>query len=162
MRHLTEKSLTNAALFYLRRFAASEAQLKRVLERKAKRAAKDKGEEPPLAVVQQVVQRMARNGYVDDARLATTRTASLRRGGRSTRMIRLKLRQKGLAPSLIEEATRCPDDDEEAAARTWAKKKKLGAFGLASTRKERRPKDLAVLARAGFSFAIARKVVDGD
>lgn len=160
MRHLTEKSLTNAALFYLKRHAASAAQLERVLARKARRAAREKGVEAPLAIIGQIVSRMVSAGYVDDERLAAAKTASMRRGGRSTRMIRLKLRQKGIAPAIVEAATRCDLSEEEEAARLLAKKKRLGGFGPAEGRKERRLRELAVLARAGFPFALAARVLD--
>lgn len=161
MRHLTEKSLTNAALFYLRRHAASRAQLLRVLERKARRAAKEQGVEVPRKAIDAVVSRMVTAGYVDDERLAVARTSSLRRSGRSTRLIRLKLRQKGIAPEIVEAATRCDPADEEAAAHVLARRKRLGQYGPPASRPERRLRDLAALARAGFSFALAKRVVDG-
>jgi regulatory protein len=50
---------------------------------------------------------------------------------------------------------------EEEAAKIWARKKRLGPFRTnTKTREENRQRDLAALARAGFSFAIAKKIID--
>ena len=51
--------------------------------------------------------------------------------------------------------------DEKSAARIWARKKRLGPFRRdAQTRQENRQRDLAALARAGFSFSTAKKIID--
>jgi regulatory protein len=53
------------------------------------------------------------------------------------------------------------DVSEAAAARIWARKKRLGPFRAdPDARKLNRQRDLAALARAGFSFAIARALID--
>jgi regulatory protein len=160
---LSEKSLTNAALFYLRRYSSSVAQLRRVLQRKVKRAAREHGgdAEKALAWVDPLVERMVRAGYLDDERLAATKTASLRRAGKSTRAIRAKLRTKGLASDLVERATTGGRAADEQAVWTFARKKKLGVFRPQAARAERRQRDLAALARAGFSYELAKRAVDG-
>ncbi len=161
MRRLTERSLHNAALFYLRRYAASETQLTRVLTRKARRRAKEQGDEATdvAALVQAVVAQVVRAGYVDDARLAAAKVSSLHRAGKSRRAIRFTLRTKGLAAH-AEVALAGSQTSDADAAWTLARKKKLGPYRPAGLRAERRTKDLAAMARAGFSFALARAVVD--
>ena len=90
---------------------------------------------------------------------------SLRASGRSSRVIAQKLRMKGVAADVVTQklADATAELSEEEAARIWARKKRLGPFRTnAQTREENRQRDLASLARAGFSFGIAKKVIDAE
>jgi regulatory protein len=89
---------------------------------------------------------------------------SLRAGGRSTRAIAAKLRQKGLGAEVVQQQltrVRAEIPDEEA-ARTLARKRRLGPFRRPGTPPASKEKELAVLARAGFSYSVARRVLEGD
>lgn len=161
MRKPTEKSLTNVALFYLRRHSGSVKQLERVLVRRVRKAEREFGEPFDLAdAIARIVARFVEAGYLDDRRLALARTGSLRRSGRSTRVIRQKLQAKGLAPTLVDEVTKTSADEELAAAFVLARKKRVGPYRRAPVDREGRAKELAVLARAGYSFGVAKRVVD--
>ncbi len=154
MRRLSEQSLGNAALFYLRRYSASRKGLKQVLERKVKRFVREKGGDvaATAVMIEAVVERMVKAGYIDDARMAEAKADSLHRAGKSVRMVRLKLRQKGIEAEVITTVTSDTTPEKELeAALTLVKKKKLGVDP------ERRQKDLAVLMRAGFGYAIAKR-----
>lgn len=155
MRKLSEQSLGNAALHYLRRYSASRKGLARVLERKAKRHVKEKGGELEAVrpMIAAVVERMVRAGYVDDARLAESKSASLHRQGKSSRVIKLKLREKGIEPELAAKAAQTTPEQELEAAQTLVRKKRLGRDP------ERRQKDLAVLMRAGFNYDVAKRAL---
>lgn len=155
MRKLSEQSLSNVALFYLRRYSASRKGLSRVLERKVKRHLREKGGEPETAkvLIEQVVARMVSAGYLDDAKLAESKTASLHRQGKSSRVIRLKLREKGIEPELAAKSALTTPERELEAARTLVRKKKLGVDP------ERRQKDYAVLMRAGFNWEVAKQAL---
>jgi regulatory protein len=162
MRRVTAQSLQNAALFHLRKYSASVLQLRRVLTRKVQRFNRLKKGEPPVdasLLIAELLLKLVQQGYLDDSRLAEVRSASLRRSGRSARMIRAKLQEKGLGAEVARVSL--PSADEEV---VWvhARKKRLGPYGKPEKRKERRLKDLASLARAGFSFALAKKVIDAE
>lgn len=165
-RKVSPRYLENAALHYLKRYAATVSQLKRVLMRRVDRSVKFHGGDRAEAVgwVDALAEKLIRNGLINDRTYAETRVHSLRASGRSARVITQKLRMKGVAPELVQEklAEATQDVPEDAAARIWARKKRLGPFRRdPSTREENRKKDLAALARAGFSFAIAKRVIDG-
>jgi regulatory protein len=158
MRRISAQSLQNSALFYLRRYAASASQLRRVLLRKSARVNKERGESIDAApLIDALIEKLTSLGYLDDSRLARSQADSMRRAGRSARMIRHKLQLKGLAAQTTEVAEPAAD---EVAIWILARKKKLGPFAPMELRAERRAKHLAALARAGFSFALARRVVD--
>lgn len=155
MRKVTEKSLGNVALFYLRKYSASLERLTQVLERKVKLKLRGNATElaEAMIIVQLVVERMAKAGYLDDARLAEAKSASLHRQGKSSRVIELKLRQQGLSAEQAKKSAASTPERELEAATTLVQRKKLGVDP------ERKQKDLAVLMRAGFKTDIARKVL---
>ncbi|MFP2895169.1 MULTISPECIES: regulatory protein RecX [Corallococcus] len=165
-RKVSPRYLENAALHYLKRYAATVSQLKRVLMRRVDRSVKFHGGDRAEGAgwVDALAEKLIRNGLINDRAYAETRVHSLRASGRSARVITQKLRMKGVAPELVQEklAEATQDVSEDAAARIWARKKRLGPYRRdLSTRAEHRQKDLAALARAGFSFAIAKRIVDG-
>ena len=143
MRKPSEKSLSNVALFYLRRHSGSRKGLVQLLERKVK-ARGDVGPAEAKVLIEQVVERMVTDGYIDDARMAESKTASLHRQGKSSRAIEMKLRAKGIEPALAKKSALTSPEDELEAACLLVKKKRLGVDP------ERKQKDFAVLMRAGF------------
>lgn len=166
-RKISPRYLENAALYYLKRYSATVAQLRRVLLRKVDRSLREHGGERAEAAgwIEALLQKLVRNGLVNDQAYAEAKAHSLRAGGRSARVIAQKLLLKGVASELVQEqlAVATEEVSEEDAARIWAKKKRLGPFRRTpDERAERRERDLAALARAGFSFGIARKIIDGD
>lgn len=165
-RKISPRYLENAALFHLKRYACSVKQLRRVLLRKVARSLKHHGGEKEQAVrwVDALLERFSQSGYLNDASFAKNKARSLRNAGKSVRAISAKLREKGLSQEHVQvalsEATN--EVSEVDAAFVLARKKKLGPFRIAAARKEMRQKDLAALARAGFSYATAKKVVDAE
>ena len=147
--------MTNVALLYLRKHSASQHGLVRVLENKVRRHLREFGGElePAKALIAQVVERMVKTGYVNDARMAESKTASLHRQGKSSRVIELKLREKGIDPALAKKsAISTPEQEFEAACRL-VKKKRLGVDPARNRR------DFAVLMRAGFGSDVARQAL---
>lgn len=162
---LSASYLENSALYYLQRYSASVAQVRRVMLRKVERSLAEHGgdREEALAWLEALLAKLVRNGLLDDTAYATSRTRSLRASGQSARLIAQKLRMKGLAEPLVKEALREASDElpEEEAARIWARKRRRGPYRRdPEARRENRERDLAALGRAGFSFEIARRVID--
>lgn len=165
-RKMTERRLENIALHYLKRYSATTTQLRRVLSRRISRAARAHGQEVAEAKgwLDALVEKLVRNGLLNDETWARSRAQSLRESGKSGRMIALKLRTKGISQAVAEQHVRRATESlsDEDAARIHARKKRLGPFRKsAEIRRDKRQRDLAALARAGFSYAVARKVIDG-
>ncbi len=175
----TPESLKRSAVAYLERYAASRAMLRAVLMRRVARWARltgagaraeagaeaeaETGAEAIAALsdaVDDAVAAAARAGLVDDARFAAGRTATLARRGWPARRIRAALGQKGLDGDTVSAALGAAEIDDEAAARRFAQRRRLGPWRTDDTRAERRDKDIAALMRAGFSLALARSAVD--
>ena len=164
---VTVQRLENSALFYLQRFATSRANLKRVLLRKLSRAE----EMPPetatklKAHIEIMLDRFEASGLLNDRVYAEGRITALRRRGASTRGIGLKLSAKGVAKDVLQEKlprSEETDSDNEAAAWVLARRRRLGPYRDAEARADHRQKDLAIFGRAGFSYDVAKRVVDGE
>ncbi len=177
----TPDYLANVALYYLSRYAASEASLRRVLENRMRHAAMvhpdfaaDHAKQEELKKsIAKIIDQHKKTGAVNDEAFASMKVSSLRRSGRSARRITEKLRLKGIAPSLIEKALEpeegaSNEDEELKAARAFAKHRGLGPYRRTSTGPQRatpqelKSKDFATLARAGFGFDTVKEVMGGE
>ena len=172
-----EASLQEAALAHLARFAATEAGLRRVLERRVDRwarRAEAAGEAEAEAVAQSVAagraaaavvaRRLVAAGAVDDAAFAASRARRLARAGRSRRAIAAHLLGKGVSAAAAREALpeEAAEETELDAALAWCRRRRVGPFArdAAGLAREARLKALAGLARAGFGRAVAQRALD--
>jgi len=164
---ISEAGLHAAALAYLERFDASTEMVRRVLRRRVERAARAGVAERSAgaAQVERVLARLAAARLLDDAAFAARRADSLQRRGASVRGIEARLGAQGIDREAIRSvlATQhaADGDPELAAALQLARRRRLGPF-RASDRAAHRRRDLGVLARAGFSAAIAHRIVDAE
>jgi regulatory protein len=178
VRNVTARSLENAAMHYLQRFSASSANLRRVLLRRIERARRAEATVAPDAetAVETIIEKFQRLKLIDDAAYAAGKATALRRRGTSRRIIGGKLRLAGIDGDGVDAAIEIADaelkplmeaedegpDAELRAALRLAERRRLGPYRAEKERAERRQRDLASLARAGFSFDIARKVIDAE
>ncbi|MBI1272955.1 MAG: RecX family transcriptional regulator [Alphaproteobacteria bacterium] len=179
----TPAYLHNAALHYLGRYAASRAGLKKILMNKLRRAAM---RDPAFAAdktliaslereIDALIEKFAAQGILNDTAFAEMKVAGLRRAGASARAIKQKLQLKGIDRDTGAAALLAHDEDgdtaggeeaELAAAMRYARRRKLGPYRAGAPApeqmRERQRKDIATLARAGFSLDIAKQIVGGD
>ncbi len=155
-------SLHEAALRHLARYAATQAGLTQVLMRRVDRWARAASAAPEAIAVaksaaQAVVARLAAAGAVDDAAYAAGRARSMARAGRSRRAIAAHLAAKGV-PAVLTDAL--PDDPEAefAAALAYARRRRIGPF-RAPPDPAQAPRDLARMARAGFTRDVATRAL---
>ena|GEM_PF-442708 len=181
---VTEQALAEAALSYLNRRDATAAKLKTHLrgwvrkrgELSGVAGGRESGRENESALdvgalIESVVARLTASRVIDDERYVGNAVRSLRARGASTRAIRFKLGVQGVGEQLVDGAMQAErggsergsgsGDAELEAARTFVRKKRLGPHRKVEEREEKRRKDLAALARAGFSFDVARRALGG-
>ncbi|CAO4144832.1 Regulatory protein RecX [Methylorubrum thiocyanatum] len=172
---VTAAWLERVATHYLDRYGASSEMLRRVLLRRVERRCRSRDEDPGVqaGLIDETVARAQRAGLVDDARFAAARLRGLRRRGTSTRQAQARLAAKGIdaetiAATLAEEregaegAEAGEPDTEERAARAYARRRRLGPYRRPGTREANRERDLAAMARAGFSYGLAKSVIGGE
>jgi regulatory protein len=162
-RKVTPDRLQRWALAYLERFSASAESLRRVLMRRVERLARAHGtdREEGRRLVDALILRMAESGLVDDSRFADGRVETLRRRGASARGIRSKLAAKGVDAEIID-GSLAQGPSDLAAAAALIRRRRLGLYRPPAERAPRRERDLAVLARAGFGYDVALKVIEAE
>jgi regulatory protein len=164
-RKITESSLRNIALNYLHRYASSKENLKSVLKRRVMRSAwfYEIDIKEASVWIETLVEQLDKSGIVDDQAYAEGRMRALFRLGVSPKSISQRLGQKGVNSNLIQqvisELYTKTTDPNLSAAKNLVKRRRLGPYRQSNKREERQYKDLAAVARAGFDFQTAYKVI---
>lgn len=170
---ITQSYLHNSGLYYLERFAASSAHFRTVMMRKVRKSCahhKDQNFEECSALVDQLVEKFIGNGLLNDEAYVNGNVTSMRRRGLSTRSIVAKLQAKGVSPDQTRTALEAYHDDHEIdpqkaellGALIYAKKKRMGCFGPEIIEHSDKEKQMARLARQGFSYDICQRVFEMD
>lgn len=158
---LTAAALDARALRYLSAVAATTARLRDVLRQEVRERGGDL--DAFADDIDAIVAKYTAMGALDDARVAESNAAAMRASGKSARAISAKLRAKGIDADTVdaEVAKVTRETDDLAAAMTFARKRGIGPFRASDdARRAYREKDLAALGRAGYGYAIAKRVVD--
>ncbi len=160
-----EEALKNLALNYVSRFPCTTEKLKKHLAKKM-RDAIDAGEARPGdggRWIDGVVATLTRIRVLDDKAYAEARAMTLHRRGRATAIIVRDLARVGAPEAAIVHARAAlgetAEDPDLVAAARLARKKRLGPFATMPLTYELKQKHLATLARSGFSFDIARRII---
>lgn len=164
LRKITKQRLKNIALYYLKRFESSVANLRSVLRRRVNDYAyhtPDFARQEAYDWIEEILQDFLRIGYLNDERYAELKVKNYVLAGKSQRYIQGKLREKGIDENIVEAMIAEQDFNPFEAALKLAKKRKIGPYSQTEEiRKERRSKDLAILVRAGFDYDVAVKVLE--
>jgi regulatory protein len=173
---LSEPALERAATRYLARYESTAERLRRVLAERVARArlaGRTVDADRVRAAIDAVVARAVAAGHVNDERYARAKVEALRRRGESRRAIRWRLESRGVAaevvagvladeagPTDVDDGRGCGDAAEVAAARALLRRRRRGPFRVKPAVAGDRERDLAALARAGFSLDVARRALD--
>lgn len=166
LKKITPQRLKNIALFYLKRFETTVFSLRQVLYKRINDYAyqnKDFNKTEAYQWAEDILQDFVRYDYVNDERFAELKIRDYMAMGKSLRYIQAKLKEKGVSSDVIEKLFGELEYDEFESALNWAKKKHIGPFrGDEDSRLAHRQKDMAALARAGFSYDIIQKVFSSE
>ncbi len=164
-------TLRAAALAHLARFAATEAGLTRILERKIENWARKSPEDQDSVAAQAaqaracipaLVNRLVESGALSDAAFAQGRARALSRAGRSRRAIRAHLVTRGVPAAMAAEALPSDPSQEFVAALIHARKRRLGPWRSKDSSPEVLRRELGSLARAGFAHDIASRALGAE
>lgn len=161
----TPERLRRRALHYLERFATSRSHLRFVLLRRAGREAEHHDIEPGQLAewVDCLVADLERIGLLNDRLYGEQLLERFLARGHSLRLSGQKLRQKGIGSDLIDALLlNVEDTSDEDAAMALARRKRIGPWRRGEGNQDVKRKELAILARAGFAYAIARGIVETD
>jgi regulatory protein len=168
-RRITPADLKGAALDYLDRFAATRARLRQVMLRKIRNSVRAHGDDPApiMAALEETIQWLETSGFLSDRAYAESKARTLSARGTSRAHIIANLASKGVgaetARAAVDGLTSEYEEPELEAARRYARRRRLGPYrSVDDGRAERRDKDLAAMARAGFAGRIARQIIDSE
>lgn len=165
---ISARYLYNSGLAYLQRFPASSMHFQSVMKRKIDKSCRhhvEQSKDDCLKMLDELVVQFQELGLLNDETYLKGMIISLRRRGLSSLQINNKLQQKGYKRNDIDEAIKQHDqetfetshDGDIHAALIFARKKKLGPFDREQKRDP--TKSLAIMARAGYSYDIAKKTL---
>ena len=155
---MDEKKLLKYAVDYLSKYDSSKNNLVNVLKRKILRLNVKNFEKKKLIdIIESIVLKLEKNKFIDDDRYSTTKILSLSNAGKSKNFIFNYLIKKGIDKFQINENFNSIDQDnnnwELESAKVFVKKKKL------LEKNKSYEKNLAKMARAGFSYDICKKIL---
>lgn len=169
---ISERYLYNSGLAYLQRFPASSSHFRSVMMRKIQKSSHHHPEqniEDCEKLLDDLIIKFQDMALLDDEAYLKGMVTSLRRRGLSSLQINMKLRQKGYDTGAIKHELQKHDEDEYQleeqseengdiyAAVVFARKKRLGPYDIAQRKTPE--KSLATMARAGYSFDVAKKTL---
>ncbi|MEO9599931.1 regulatory protein RecX [Parasphingorhabdus sp.] len=148
--------MNRLALRYVERYATSRKKLAGYLQRKI-REREWQDDAPPA--VEELVERFAALGYIDDALYAQSKASSLTRRGYGMRRVSHALYQAGISEADGREAFQISEENKWAAADKFARKRKIGPYAEDQQEAEKCRKQLQAFLRAGHDFDVASRFV---
>lgn len=154
---LDRTRLEELALRYVGRFATSRKRLAAYLFRKLRECGWCGPGKPP---VDDIVQRLADLGYVDDASFALARARSMGARGYGRRRLAGALVAAGIEDADAEPAMRHCEEESGQAILSFARRRRIGPFASGAVDRPTREKWVAAMVRAGHDFGLARRIAD--
>lgn len=163
---VTPALLRGQALRYLDRFAATTMKMQRHLLTKNRKAIEfhDMDVDTVLQMIDLEIEKLIKAGILNDQEYASSKARSMARQAKSKLQIEVKLQGLGFDESQSGQAiTRLIEEEghsDTIAAAKYIRKRRFGPYKPAETRDERRNKELSALARNGFEFGLASRMLD--
>ena len=157
---MTDKiQLFKYAVDYLSKYSSSKKNLERILKKKILRMKIEKKDRFKLyESIPQILINLEKNKFIDDISYATSKIRNFISIGKSKLYIKNYLIKKGIESEIINEVFSQNEIDnldwEINSARIFIRKRNL------SKESHHREKNLAKMARAGFTYEISKKVLD--
>ena len=154
---LDAEGLERLALHYVGRYATTRAKLAAYLGRKLGERGWAELSSPP---VEQLVERFAAAGYIDDAAFASARAASLQRRGYGERRVAQALKAAGIGDEDAADAREEASDGAWAAALRFAERKRIGPYAAQEADRQGRERAFAAMIRAGHRIEFVRRLIN--
>ena len=154
-RPLDAEQLRELGLRYVGKYATTRAKLRQYLARKlCERGWGDAGT-PDL---EQLADRFAELGLVDDAAYALAKSRSLSARGYGKRRLTEQLLRAGVEKADSADASDHADEEAVDAALRLAQRRRIGPFATEPPDPRQREKWIAAMVRAGHGFGIAKAI----
>jgi len=156
---LNSERLHELALRYVAKYATTRSKLGGYLKRKIRERGWDGADDP---AVDELVDRMAGSGLVDDATYALSKARSLSERGYGAGRVGQALRASGVDEEDGADARELASEQAADAAIRFARRKRIGPFASERVDPKKREKTLAAMIRAGHGFDVARRIIEWE
>ena len=151
--------LVKYAINYLSKYSSSKKNLERILKNKIRRTNIEKKEKFILyKSIPEVLKKLEKNNFINDYNYATSKVNIFISNGKSKIFIKNYLYKKGidekLSSEIFAELNEKDSNWEIKSARIFARKKNF------QKNNKNNEKNLSKMARAGFSYEIAKKILE--
>ena len=158
-------NLRDLAYSYLEKYSPSKQQLKIYLLKKyLKKFSKSKERKNISEIIEKIVTNLENNKFINDELYSDSKARSMLKRGYSLNKINQSLRNKGINQKYISSSlSKIKKDQIEpdfVSALKLCKKRRIGAIRPMANREIFYKKDMGILARAGFSFEISKKILE--
>jgi regulatory protein len=160
-------SLKDLAYGYLEKYSPSKQQLKIFLLKKYLTKIKGtKSKKEVTLIIDEIILNLEKNSLVNDELYSDSKARMFLKRGYSLNKINQSLRIKGIEQEFIKKSIdKIKEDKIEpdfVSALKLCKRRRIGAVRPEVNRELFYKKDMGVLARGGFSFALSKRVLDLD
>ncbi len=152
---LDDERLRELALRYVGKYATTRSKLRQYLARKIRERGSADGS---TLNFEQLADRFAELGLIDDAAFALAKSRSLTARGYGKRRLSDQLRQAGVDEADGSDAVALADDEAVEAALRLARRRRIGPFAAEQADPAQREKWIAAMIRAGHGFALANAI----
>ena len=151
--------LVKYAINYLSKYSSSKTNLERILRNKIRRTNIEKKERFTLYnSIPEIIKKLEKNNFINDYNYATSKVNLFISNGKSKIFIKNYLFKKGIDEKLSSEIFMELNEEDSnweiKSARTFARKKNF------KNNNNNNEKNLSKMARAGFSYEIAKKILE--
>ena len=151
--------LVKYAINYLSKYSSSKTNLERILKNKIRRTNIEKKEKFTLYnSIPEIIKKLEKNNFINDYNYATSKVNLFISNGKSKIFIKNYLFKKGIDEKLSSEIFMELNDEDSnweiKSARIFARKKNI------KKNDNNNEKNLSKMARAGFSYEIAKKILE--
>ena len=151
--------LVKYAINYLSKYSSSKTNLERILKNKIRRTNIEKKEKFTLYnSIPEIIHKLEKNNFINDYNYSVSKVNIFILNGKSKTFIKNYLFKKGIDEKLfLKIFTELDEQDscwETKSARIFARKKNF------QKNKNNNKKNLSKMARAGFSYEIAKKILE--
>jgi len=163
---ITYENLKKYTFKYLEKYSTTEHRLKNILKRKIIKTSFFFQTNPAdyIHYIDDILKKFKEIGLIDDKKFSEHRALNLVKRGCSKRKILINLKQKGIADEIAEKGIdnlkKFFFNFELASALIYAKKKKIISFNKKNKSFEENKKQLMQISRAGFTYDIAKKILN--
>ena len=158
-------NLRDLAYAYLEKYSPSKQQLKIYLLKKYLNKFNSSQSKKDLSnVIDKVLINLETNKLISDELYSDSKSRMLLRRGYSINRINQSLRQKGIKSEFIKKSIEKIKEDkiepDFISALKLCKRRRIGALRPGANRELFYKKDMGILARAGFSFEMSKRILD--